>query len=54
MASSYQLTRQESEEEDSSMTALMRSTGEEIEANCKNVRGVIVSQNGKKRNNLKV
>ena len=38
MASSYQLTRLESEEEeeeDSAMAALMRSTDEEIESNCR-------------------
>ena len=48
MASSYQLPRQESEEEDSVMAALMRSTGEEIEENCRLVRGVIASQKAKR------
>ena len=55
MTSSYQLLRQESEEEeDSAMAALMRSTGEEIEANCRLVRDVIASQKAKERNNPKV
>ena len=57
MTSSYQLPRQESEEEeeeeDSAMAALMRSTGEEIEENCKLVRDVTANQKAK-RNNHKV
>ena len=48
MASSYQLLWQESEEEDSAMAALMRSTDEEIEADCRLVRDVIVSLTAKK------
>ena len=48
MSSSYQLTGLESEEEeDSAMASLMRSTGEEIEKNCKLVRDVIASQKAK-------
>ena len=49
-SSSYQLTGLESEEEeeDSTMAALMRSTGEEIEENCRLVRGVIASQKAKR------
>ena len=35
MASSYQLTGQEEEGEDSAMAALMGSAGEEIESNSK-------------------
>ena len=55
MASSYQLLRQESEEEeDSAMAALRRSTGEEIEVNCKHVREVIARQKNKERNNTKI
>ena len=53
MASSYQQPGQESEKEeekeDSVMTALMRSTDEEIETNCKLVRDVIKSQRKQKR-----
>ena len=50
MASSYQLPRQESEEEeeDSAMAALMRSTGEEIEENCRLVKDVTSSQKAKR------
>ena len=58
MASSYQPTGQESEEEeeeegDSAMTALMRSTGEETEPNCRLVRDVIESQKTKRETILK-
>ena len=51
MASSYQQPGQESEkeEEDSAMAALMRSTDEDIEINCKLVRDVIESQREQKR-----
>ena len=51
MASSYQLLGLESEEDekgDSAVTALMRSTGEEIEENCSLVRGVIARQKAKR------
>ena len=50
MASSYQQPGQESEkeEEDSAMTALMRSTDEDIEINCKLIREVIESQRKQK------
>ena len=56
MESSYQLPRQESEEEkeDSAMAALMRSTGEEIETNCRLVRDVIASQKEKRETILKL
>ena len=47
MASSYQ-QEQESEDEDSAMAALTRSTGEEIEKNCKLVRNAIESQRAKR------
>ena len=54
MASSYQLLRQESEEEeDSAMAALMRSTYEEIETNCRLVRDVIASQKTKRETIIK-
>ena len=55
MASSYQLPGldNEEEEEDSAMAALMRSTDEEIEANCKLVRDVIESQKAKRETILK-
>ena len=54
MVSSYQLTGQESEEEENcAMAALMRSTDEEIEANCKLVRGVIASQKTKRETIIK-
>ena len=52
MASSYQLTgleSEEEEEEDSAATALMRSTGKEIEVNCKLIRYVIESQKEKEK-----
>ena len=53
MASSYQLLRQESEEEeDSAMAALMRSTDEEIEANCRQVREVIARQKTKREETI--
>ena len=46
MASSYQKPGQENEDEDedSAMSALMRSTDEKTENNCKVVRDVIESQ----------
>ena len=55
MASSYQLTGLESEEEeeDSAMAALMRSTDEEIEKNCKHVREVIARQKAKRESIIK-
>ena len=53
MTSSYQLTVQGSEEEDSAMSALMRSTGEEIEINCSLVRDVIASQKAKRETIIK-
>ena len=54
MASSYQLLRQESEEEeDSAMAALMRNTGEEIEADCRVVRDVTASQKEKRETIIK-
>ena len=50
MASSYQQTRQErEEEEDSEMAVLMRNTDEETETNSKLVRDVIESQREQKR-----
>ena len=52
MASSYQLLRQESEEEDSVMAALMRSTDEEIEANCRQVREAIARQKEKREETI--
>ena len=55
MASSYQLPGQESEEEeeDSAMTALIRSPGEEIEANQKHVRDVMQARKAKREAILK-
>ena len=54
MASSYQLLRPESEEEeDSAMAALMRSTDEGIETNCKLVREVIARQKEKRETIIK-
>ena len=53
MASSYQLLRQESEEEDSAMAALMRSTDKEIEENCKLVRDVIKDRKKKRETIIK-
>ena len=55
MASSYQLPRQESEEEeeDSAMAALMRSTDKEIEENCKLVRDVIKDRKKKRETIIK-
>ena len=47
MASSYQQPGQENEE-GSAMAALMRSTDDEIETNCRLVRDVIESQKEQK------
>ena len=51
MASSYQQTRTRvvDDDEDSAMAALMRSTDEEIETNCKLVREVTEIQREQKR-----
>ena len=53
MASSYQLPRQESEEEeDSAMAALMRSTDKEIEEGCGLVREVIKDRKKKREETI--
>ena len=54
MASSYQLPRQESEEEeeDSAMAALMRSTDKEIEESCGLVREVIKDRKKKREETI--
>ena len=52
VTSSYQQPKQESESEeegDSAMAALMRSTDEEIETNCKLIRDVIEKSECKKK-----